>query len=92
MVATLDYGDLQECDGLTDRHYTGRFSGTSSASPIVAGAAVLIQSTAKARGFQLAPIEMRTLLNATGSPQVDRNADNIGPRPNLARALRQLRD
>jgi len=92
MVATLDYGDLQECDDVADRHYTGRFSGTSSASPIVAGAAVLIQSTARARGFQLKPIEMRTLLNATGSPQIDRNNDNIGPRPNLARALRELRD
>ena len=92
MVATLDYGDLQECDGVADRHYTGRFSGTSSASPIVAGAAVLVQSTARSRGFQLKPIEMRTLLNATGSPQVDRTDDNIGPRPNLARALVQLRD
>src|SRR5205085_8506118 len=44
-VATLDYGDLQRCSG-DDRHYTGEFSGTSSASPIVAGAAVLLESYA----------------------------------------------
>ena len=40
MVATLEYGDLQSCTGAeadyTDRHYTGEFAGTSSASPIVA--------------------------------------------------------
>src|SRR5262249_21855801 len=30
-VATLDYGDLQRCGDGVDRHYTGEFSGTSSA-------------------------------------------------------------
>ena len=34
---------------LHDRHYTNQFSGTSSASPIVAGAAVLVQAS-EARG------------------------------------------
>src|SRR5690606_6510875 len=43
MVATLDYGDLQACDDDGERHYTNLFSGTSSASPIVAGAAILVQ-------------------------------------------------
>ena len=56
-VATLDYGDLQRCDAddATDRHYTDEFSGTSSASPIVAGAAVLVQGLAKKRGKVLTP-------------------------------------
>jgi subtilisin family serine protease len=93
-VATLDYGDLQSCSG-TERHYTGQFAGTSSASPIVAGAAVLLQGIYKeSTGLVLSPWEVRHLLNVTGSPQVPgRGApltQNIGPRPDLARALELL--
>ncbi|HUS33574.1 MAG TPA: S8 family peptidase, partial [Kofleriaceae bacterium] len=92
-VATLDYGDLQRCDDVdddddfTDRHYTDEFSGTSSASPIVAGAAVLVQSYAKQRGGTLSPQAIRSLLRATGTPQTSDPAKQIGPRPDLARAL-----
>lgn len=89
MVATLDYGDLQACSG-TERHYTGQFSGTSSASPIVAGAAILVQSVAKQSGRVLAPGEMRELLRATGTAQAGDTREHIGPRPDVARALEQL--
>jgi hypothetical protein len=95
-VATLDYGDLQRCDDtdantrFTDRHYTDEFSGTSSASPIVAGAAVLLQSFAKQQGKTLTPDEVRQTLRMTGSPQTSDPSQNIGPRPDLARALEQL--
>lgn len=85
-VATLDYGDLQTCDG-ADRHYTGEFSGTSSASPIVAGAAVLLESYARTRGTTLSPLEVRSVLRATGTPQTGNVREPIGPRPDLARAL-----
>lgn len=100
MVATLDYGDLQSCDAedarargdwrYTDRHYTNQFSGTSSASPIVAGAAVLLQGVAKERGKVLTPTQLRDLLHRTGTPQAGDLSKNIGPRPNLARALAGL--
>ncbi len=96
MVATLDYGDLQSCDAededwrYTDRHYTNQFSGTSSASPIVAGAAVLLQGIAKERGKVLTPLQLRALLERTGTPQAGDTSKNIGPRPNLARALAAL--
>lgn len=96
MVATLDYGDLQQCeDGshdwrYTDRHYTNQFSGTSSASPIVAGAAVLVQGLAKQRGQVLTPRALRDLLAKTGTPQAGDTKKNIGPRPNLARAIQGL--
>ncbi len=87
MVATLDYGDLQACAG-TDRHYTGQFAGTSSASPIVAGAAILVQSAAKGFGKKpLSPAMMRELLRATGTPQAGNTKEAIGPRPNVARAI-----
>jgi subtilisin family serine protease len=83
-VATLDYGDLQACAGI-DRHYTGEFSGTSSASPIVAGAALLVESNA--RPAVIAPRELRALLRDTGTPQTGDTREQIGPRPDLARAL-----
>ncbi len=86
-VATLDYGDLQSCDDSRDRHYTGEFSGTSSASPIVAGAAVLVESDVKQRGAPMPPRELRALLRATGTPQTGDTREQIGPRPDLARAI-----
>jgi len=88
-VATLDYGDLQACSG-ADRHYTGEFAGTSSASPIVAGAAVILEGVARARGHVLGPTELRLLLRQTGTPQAGDTAEAIGPRPDLARALRAM--
>ena len=88
-VATLDYGDLQACSG-ADRHYTGEFSGTSSASPIVAGAAVILEGVARSRGRMLEPIALRELLRSTGTVQLGDTSEPIGPRPDLARALAQL--
>lgn len=94
-VATLDYGDLQRCSVAAERDYTDHFGGTSSASPVVAGAAILVQGvTRAARGRPLSPLELRALLVSTGSPQVDGSDGvrrHIGPRPNLARALAALR-
>jgi subtilisin family serine protease len=89
-VATLDYGDLQACDGSVDRHYTGEFAGTSSASPIVAGAAILIEARARREGGALTPNQVRDLLRRTGTPQVRAKQQPIGPRPDLARALQEL--
>jgi len=76
--------------GYTDRHYTGEFSGTSSASPIVAGAAVIIEGIARQRGRVLAPAELRDLLRRTGTPQAGNTRESIGPRPDLARAIEAL--
>ena len=84
-VATLDYGDLQRCDDDTrERHYTDEFSGTSSASPIVAGAAILLESLAQRT---LSPVQVRAVLAAAGSPQTGNTREHIGPRPDLAEAL-----
>ncbi|MFT3693501.1 MAG: S8 family serine peptidase [Kofleriaceae bacterium] len=92
MVATLDYGDLQSCKGAdrnyTDRHYTNLFSGTSSASPIVAGAAVLVESYLRTHDKPvMTPHDLRELLRATGTPQAGSTKKQIGPRPDLARVL-----
>ena len=96
MVATADYGDLQGCDA-TGRKYTSQFGGTSSASPIVAGAAVLLQSIMKTeRRCTLAPARVRALLTETGSPQTDGPhgpaKQHIGPRPDVSRAVVRARE
>lgn len=88
-VATTGYGDLF---GDSDNNlYTASFSGTSSASPIVASAVVLIQSVRKARGMApLSAPEMNQLLKATGTPQgAATAAQRIGPLPNIPAAAEQ---
>lgn len=69
--------------------YTRSFGGTSGASPIVVGAAALVQSTRTARGLdKLTPFQMRALLVATGTPQAAATTSTaIGPLPNLAGAI-----
>ncbi len=89
-VATLDYGDLQKCSDAADRHYTNEFSGTSSASPIVAGAAILLEGIARSRNTRISPAVLRQLLRTTGSPQTGDTSKAIGPRPDLARAIQTL--
>ena len=77
-VVAAGYGDY--LGGKDKRIYTDGFSGTSSASPMIAGAAVLVQSIysenaapdAPAKGWQrLSPSQMRTLLSnpQTGTRQ-----------------------
>lgn len=96
-VATTGYGGAGSTADPTLRAngpdptqwYTTSFAGTSSASPIVTGAAAAIQSIRLARGLQLlTPFEMRTLLVSTGTPQAaGTNPPNIGPLPDLNGAL-----
>jgi hypothetical protein len=69
--------------------YTRSFSGTSSASPIVAGAVCAIQGVRRAQGFPvLGPSAVRALLQNTGTPQpISTQARQIGPQPDLRNAL-----
>lgn len=85
-VYTTGYGDLQ--GGPATQHYTKKFSGTSSATPIVAGAVAVISSIAKERGINITPAQMRKLLVDTGTPQ--KQGRNIGPMPNLRKAIDSL--
>lgn len=86
-VTSTGYGDLQ---GGSDRDewYTDRFSGTSSASPIVVGTLACVQGILRRYGrTQLSPLRARHLLRATGSPQQDApgrpRSQRIGNRPDL---------
>ena len=85
-VATTGYGDLFNI-GDARQLYTGLFGGTSSASPIVTGAALAIQGAVMEMGLApLDPMELRQILVDTGTPQTG-PAENIGPLPDIAGAL-----
>ena len=84
-VVTCGYGDLDAGTG-DDSTYTDTFQGTSSASPIVAGAAIILQGMYEANtGTRLSPLQMRALLAdpATGTAQGGGVAGNIGVMPDL---------
>jgi len=89
-VTTCGYGDAQ--GGASENRWTThRFSGTSSASPIVTGSVAVLQGIAKARnGAPLTPAKVRSILMSTGTPQEAGPgvplSQHIGPLPNLAKA------
>lgn len=85
-VTTCGYGDLQGGSN-EDMWYTDRFSGTSSASPIVTASLACLQGVARANGKSVTPADARSHLRATGSPQQASPAapasQRIGNRPDL---------
>ena len=82
-VVTCGYGNLQGGD--ETEWYTSSFSGTSSATPIVAGSVAALQGMVKAAfGIPLNAKLARDILVETGTPQS--GAAHIGPRPNLTAA------
>jgi hypothetical protein len=93
-VATSGYGSLYvNVDDPTNPNfwYTDGFSGTSSASPMIAGSAADLQGMARQQsGAPLNPPQARQILVATGSPQLGDTSQHIGPRPNLQAASSNL--
>ncbi|MFC1453532.1 S8 family serine peptidase, partial [Verrucomicrobiota bacterium] len=86
-VVTTGYGELYDAEG-SNYYYTATFGGTSSASPIVAGAVVLLEAYWRATfGMNCPPKVARDILSYTGTPQVNPAEGLIGPRPNLRAAL-----
>jgi hypothetical protein len=90
-VTTTGYGDLQG-GANQDLWYTDRFSGTSSASPIVVGALACVQGYLRANGrIPLSAARARDVLRNTGSPQQDAPGrpatQRIGNRPNLRQII-----
>jgi hypothetical protein len=89
MVATLSYGDVTVpgAEGDVLQHYTGGFNGTSSASPIVAGAISSVQGMLKARGQRpLDSFQARRFLGATGADAPAGETRPIGRQPDLRAA------
>ena len=85
-VTTAGYGDLDDGGGDNTKSYTSTFNGTSSASPIISGAALILQGMYEANtAKRLAPLRMRELLSdpLTGTAQGGDVAGNIGVMPDL---------
>lgn len=88
-VVTTGYGSLQKMEG-NNRNYSKDYSGTSSATPLCAGALALIQSYMITHfGTFLNASWMRHVLSVTGYNEG--SADAIGRRPNVMAALRFVR-
>jgi len=88
-VSSTGYGSSAQYGGDPDQGYTATFSGTSSATPIVASACVLLQSYCRNRyGFVLDPLKMRQLLIDTGIAQG--SGGHIGPFPDVRAAMEHL--
>jgi len=90
-VTSTGYGDLYAIDG-PDKYFTSNFGGTSSASPIVTGAVILLQSVYKhVAGNYLSPAQVRTFLRSTGKAQTNGTYSAatfpIGPLPNVPAAI-----
>ncbi len=95
-VVTTGYGRLQGGPN-RDEWYTDRFSGTSSASPIVVGALGCAQGVLRAQGATLlTPQRAIELLRSTGSPQQDGpdgpGSQRIGNRPDLRQLIQAAAD
>ncbi len=72
--------------------YTSGFNGTSSASPIIAGAAVVVQALAAKSpgiGYRFSPGQLRAMLSdpATGTASHDPAVDRIGVMPDLKKII-----
>ncbi|NSL85905.1 S8 family serine peptidase [Chitinophaga sp. Mgbs1] len=86
-VTSTGYTSLY--NGGVNAGYTKDFSGTSSATPIVASAVISVQSWYKARtGKVLAPRKIRSVLISTGTAQG--TGGHIGPLPNIKTAIEWL--
>jgi hypothetical protein len=87
-VTTTGYGNLYSAEGF-DYWYRRDFDGTSSASPVVAGAVACCVGYWKANisSNPPSPQYLRTVLINTGTPQVGPQTGWIGPRPDLQGAI-----
>jgi subtilisin family serine protease len=80
-------------DGQDPHQYIDNFGGTSGASPIIAGAAILIQSIQRALGGEsILPEQMRVILAdpATATLSENPDLDRIGVMPDLKNILQRL--
>lgn len=83
-VTTTGYGKLQDKPD-HNRDYTDSYNGTSSATPLCAGALALLQSHAKKHGVLLTPETMKLVLER--SNYTEGVVDKIGTRPNVEQLI-----
>jgi len=88
-VLTTGYGNYALLGNDPNQSYT-MFSGTSSATPVVASCVIALLSRAKQSNYNLSPAEVRSILVSTGIPQGGNTTQKIGPLPNMMSALNYL--
>lgn len=86
-VVTTGYGQLYNA---TNANYTNSFGGTSSATPIVAGVVASLSGIAKAHGITVTPLQMRQILQETGTPAATGTGAIIGTQPDMERAVARI--
>ncbi len=91
-VTSTGFGYLFNGNGDRNQYYTDVFNGTSSASPIVTGAAAVLAGVARASFLPFSPTIARNALVASGTPQGNPTSKHIGPLPNLSGAIPLLYD
>jgi subtilisin family serine protease len=91
-VFACGYGTLIMINDDINQGYVN-FSGTSSATPMVAACAIVLQSYHYSlTGNYLTGPQLRTILQETGIPQGNPSAGNIGPFPNMQAAVQRVYD
>jgi len=85
-VYSMGYGALFGSAYGENQFYTATFSGTSSASPIITGAAASAQGVALANGRRLTSKQMRGVLSGNGTAQAA-DSRKIGSLPDLRKVL-----
>lgn len=89
-VFACGYGSLIMINDDINQGYVN-FSGTSSATPMVAACAIVLQSYHHSlTGNYLTGPQLRTILKETGIPQGNPSAGNIGPFPNMETAVQRV--
>jgi serine protease len=91
--SVLTAGDHRGYSGLATNTYTGNFGGTSSATAIIAGAAIALQSIKEANHHsRFNSSQMRKILSdhSNGTPSANGSmTDKIGVMPDLKRIIEQ---
>lgn len=86
-VVTTGYGALYN---VANAQYTDSFSGTSSANPIIAGVVASLSGIAKAHGITVTPVQMRQILQETGTPLANGDSAKVGTQPDMERAVARI--
>ena len=77
------------CNDSHDTLFNDDFGGTSGASPIIVGAAAIVEGVSQTKyGTPITPENLRNILAFGATPQGAPAGDNIGPMPNLREVIR----
>lgn len=86
-VVTAGYGSLYNA---ANAQYTNTFAGTSSANPIIAGVVASLSGIAKANGITVTPVQMRQILQDTGTSLANGESAKVGTHPDMERAVARI--